>query len=146
MKLLFLALLLPLTGRSQDIPKFSNTILVKGVTFKQAKSALLDSAYFIDQQNEQDGTIVTKPKGFEKNDVRTLIIYVRVKDSVARITGAWNNNFNYRAQSGGLGSVDKTQFHPVEYWKSSISVQHFAFLQLDRYARSLGGEITYAKQ
>jgi len=135
----------PIAALGQDIPKFSNTILARGVSFNQAKDSLLSQGYFIDQQNEQDGTIITKPKGVEKNDVRTIIIEVYVKDSIARITGRWNNNYNYRAQSGGLFSVDKTQFTPVEYWRSGISVPHKMFLIMDSYAKSMTSLISYEK-
>lgn len=147
MKIICLALcLIPIACACQDIPKFSNVIFAKGTSFRQAKDSLLANGYFIDQQNEQDGTIITKPKGVEKNDVRTLIIEIYIKDSTARITGRWNNNYNYRAQTGGLASVDKTQFFPVEYWKSGISVPHKMFLLMDNFARTLSSRITYAKQ
>lgn len=148
-RLLLLLLLIPGFAFAQDIPKFTNTIFVKGVSFKKAKATLLDSAYFIDQQNEEDGTIVTKPKGVcdcHNKDFNQLIISIRVKDSTARISGTFNINYNSNAQKGGLFSNDRTEFHQLEYWKSGISSYHKIFLIMDSIARAMGRDVTYAKQ
>ena len=129
--------------RAQDIPKFANTIYVKGVSFKQVKFALLDSAYFIDQQSEEDGTITTKEKNVDtyryfghNADRWHIILNIYVKDSTAKITGLiW------------ITTEFPKQWRPIEYWKSSISAPHAIFMNMnmDRIARSLLGQITYAK-
>lgn len=148
-KVLLFLFFVPLLSFSQDIPKFSNAIIAKGVSFKQIKSSLLDSAFFIDLQNEEDGTIITKPKGVcncKNKDFNQLIIYVRVKDSIATFTGKWNVNYNYNQSRGGFLSNDKNDFQRLEYWKSSSSVPHHIFLILDHFARSLSSDISYSKQ
>lgn len=148
MKRSLILFLLPIAAHSQGIPKFSNAIIAKGVTFKQIKSALLDSAYFIDQQNEEDGTIITKPKGVcdcKNKDFNQLIIFVRIKDSSATFSGKFNFNYNYNQSKGGLFSNDKNEFQQLEYWKSGISVPHHIFLKLDGFVRGLSSQITYVK-
>ena len=147
-KIIFSLLLSPILATGQDIPKFSNTIIAKAISFKQVKDTLLNLGYFIDQQNEEDGTIITKPKGVcncKNVDFNQLIIYVRVRDSVGKFTGAYNINYNYNAQRGGLLSNDKNEFHPLEYWKSGISTPHMIFLKLDKIVRSISSQVTYAK-
>lgn len=141
MKKIFILLLLPCFCNAQDIPKFANTIFVKGVTFAQVKSALLDSAYFIDLQNEQDGTIITTEKNvdpyrlFGQNTDRWhIILNIRVKDSIAKI-------------SGQIWYVEQKpkQWRPIEYWRSTISAPHAIFMNMDKVAQSLHGQVTYAK-
>ena len=148
-KLLFCLFFAPFFSFAQDIPKFSNTIIAKNICFQVIKDSLLDKGFFIDQQNEQDGTIITKPKGVcdcKNIDFHQLIIYVRVKDSIAKFTGAFNINYNFNAQRGGLISNDRTEFHKLEYWKSSISVPHALFLKLDKIVRSISTDIAYSKE
>ena len=148
-KVLTCILIAPLISLGQDIPKFSNTVIAKNISFQVIKDSLLDKGFFIDQQNEQDGTIITKPKGVcdcKNIDFHQLIIYVRVKDSVAKFTGAFNINYNFNAQRGGLISNDRTEFHKLEYWKSSISVPHVLFLKLDKIVRSMSEVISYSKE
>lgn len=144
--LILIAFALP--AAAQDIPKFTNTIFAKGVAFSQVKDSLLNQGYFIDQQNEQDGTIITKPKGVcdcKNKDFHQVVYYIRVKDSTARIGGKFNINYNYDASKGGFFSNDKNEFHQLEYWKSGISVPHQIFLIMDSFAHSLSSQITYAK-
>jgi hypothetical protein len=148
MKRFLFLLALPVAAKSQEIPKFSNAIIANHVTFKQVKATLLDSAFFIDQQNEEDGTIITKPKGVcdcKNKDFNQLIVYVRVKDSSATFTGKFNLNYNYNQSRGGLLSNDKTDFRQLEYWKSAMSAPHNIFLKLDALVRSISQQITYAK-
>jgi hypothetical protein len=148
-KILLLLILNPSFSFSQDIPKFSNTIIAKGVSFQTIKDSLLSIGYFIDQQNQEDGTIITKPKGVcdcKNVNFHQLIIYVRVKDSVAKFSGTFNINYNNNAQRGGLFSNDRTEFHPLEYWKSSISLPHSIFMKMDKIVRTLSSDISYAKQ
>lgn len=150
MKLIIFALLaLPLLAPAQDIPKFSNAIIFKGAGFQQIKDTLLNRGFFIDQQSEQDGTIITKPKGVcdcKNTDFNQLIIYVRLKDGVSTMTGKWNLNYNYHADHGGLLSNDRHDFHVVEYWKSKSSVPHHVFMIMDEIARGLSSDISYIKQ
>jgi hypothetical protein len=143
----FIFLLLPFYLKAQEPPKGSNAIIAKGVSFKQIKDSLLDQGFFIDQQNEEDGTIITKPKGVcecKNVDYNQLIISIRVKDSVAKFSGTWNLNFNYHSTGGSLFSNDRTEFHRLEYAKSSLNVQHKIFLRMDAFVRKLTADVSYA--
>jgi hypothetical protein len=89
-KLLVCLFLAPLLSFAQDIPKFSNTIFVKGVSWRQVMDTLLNQGYVIDEQNEKDGTITTRPMQYEKTDVREIVYYIRVSDSTAKIKGKYS--------------------------------------------------------
>jgi hypothetical protein len=55
---------LPLLG--QSIPTKANTIVVKGVTFKEVCNALLDANYSIDKKDSELQAVRTEPKIFPK--------------------------------------------------------------------------------
>jgi hypothetical protein len=133
-------LLLPLAGISQT--KGDNTIKIVGVTFTQVKAALLDSGYTISQQNTEDGTIVTKDRNVDKYrmfgspmDRFHLIMYFRIKDSVAIVRGEWD--FHQESNS---------KYQPLEYWKSKGSVPHAIFEVMDNFSKSFGKTVEYLKQ
>lgn len=132
-KMIVCLFLLPMFSFSQEIPKFTNTIFVKGVGWQQVKDALLHQGYSIAEQNERDGTIITSPRECDKNDVREIVYNINISDSVAKITGKYINNYGSRA----VGDV--------EYWKSTVSAMHFIFLFMDDFAKSLPGQLSYAK-
>lgn len=140
-RIILILFLFPFSCLGQDIPKFSNTIYVKNVSFASAKNALLDIGYFIDQQNEQDGTIITKEINADKDKMfgvelnrYVMIIYVRIKDSIGKISAQMS-----------FTDGNKREWSTVEYWKLRTSVPHSLFLIIDKYAHSIGSEITYAK-
>lgn len=121
--------------------KGDNAIVVKGVDFAQVKNVLLDNGYFIDQQNEQDGTIVTREtnaddaRSFGQNLNRfNIILYVRVSNSTAVITGQMR-----------FTEEEKKEWHPVEFWKSKGSVPYHLFAKMDKIAQGLKGELSYVK-
>lgn len=143
---LIVVLFSPFVFFGQDIPKYAKAIYVKDVSFMKAKNALLDSGYFIEQQSEEDGTIVTKEfngdtyRMFGQNLNRyAVVMFIRVKDSTAKIMAKWA--FNNEGDP-----FAKKQFQDLEYWKLKSSVPHALFMILDKYARSLGGEINYSLQ
>ena len=130
--LVFLSLI-SLCSYAQEIPKFTNTIFVKGVSWKQVKTSLLHQGYAVAEENEQHGTITTSPRECDKNDLREIVYNITVNDSIAKITGKYINNYGSRA----VGDV--------EYWKSTVSAMHFIFLVMNDFAKSLPGDISYAQ-
>lgn len=150
MKLLLLALLCyaPTLCQGQDPPRYTNAILVKGTSFQQVKSALLDSGFFIDQQNEQDGTIITKRKGFcncPNKDFYQLVYYIRVKDSTATIRAKFSAAAQMHIFSNDHPHTDdKDDFEEVQYRKSKILIYHYLFGLMQEFAGSLKGQMNYA--
>lgn len=87
--LVLLSIITSITAFSQSIPKDANTIIVKGVTFKEAVNRLLDKGYYIAQSDSIYQTIKTEPKATKANGTVLVTLHVRMKDSNAYITGEY---------------------------------------------------------
>jgi len=72
---------------SQTIPKEANIIIVKPVGFTELCNALLDSGYTIDKKDNELQTARTEPRHYPKLWNATYIVNIRVKDSIAYISG-----------------------------------------------------------
>ena len=123
----------------QEPVKGNNAIIVKGVTFSKVKGTLLDAGIFIDQQNAEDGTIITKRKGYcecPNKDFYQLIYYIRVKDSVATIRGQFSTPVYLL---GGGGKSPEDDFSEVIYWRDKKSGYNYIFGIVIAFAKSLGG-------
>jgi hypothetical protein len=145
-------LLSALSASAQEPNKNDNTIEVRGVSFVQVKSALVDSGYFIDQSDPDVGTIVTKEHSADNRrmfgkptDAYHLIMSVRVKDSVAVFQGEYNFN---KAKNNALtgARIDKSDWHPLEYKPSGMSVDHVVWAYMDKMARAFGTPVSYSKR
>jgi hypothetical protein len=124
----------------QEPVKGNNVILVRGVSFKTIKEALLDSGIFIDQQNEEDGTIITKRKGYcecPNKDFYQLIYFIRVKDSVATIRGKFSQQVQIKLFNVSPNTDDKDDFMEAIFWKSKSSTYNYIFGIMTQFARSL---------
>lgn len=141
MKLILFFLLIPLSSICQEPPKGSNTIVVKGITFAQVISSLLDSGYSIQAKDTLDKTVITEFKGERKTGMNYRI-RIRVKDSVAYITGQYKLGLSIRA---GLIATDPNELTECEYRGWRTGAYRIIFAKLDQFARSLTGSITYAK-
>lgn len=120
---------------AQEPVKGNNAIIVSGVTFTNVKNTLLDAGIFINEQSVEDGTIITKRKGYcecPNKDFYQLIYYIRIKDSVATIKGRFNVILK---QSDN----DENNFMEVTYWKAKNSVPHYLFGIMTDFAKSLKG-------
>jgi len=88
----FTILLVALNAYSQDIPKKANTILIKGVSFKDVETVLLDKGYSFEKVDSNLQTLKTDNKeGSGKTKGLKFHYYVRVKDSTASVRGEWFN-------------------------------------------------------
>ena len=105
MKLTLLFLLLSFISSAQ--PKKANTIIVKGVQFKEVANALLDAGYEIAKSDSSLGTIKTEYKlGTGELKYVKVSIFVRIKDSVATITGKWYNTIVMNAFASKFTTED----------------------------------------
>jgi len=134
----------PMLVVAQEPKKNDNTIIVKGVSFAKVKETLLDAGFFLDQQNSDDGTIITKRKGYcecPNKDFYQLVYYIRVKDSVATIRSQFSSEFSL---SGNRNP--KEDFSEVVYWKDKKSGYGYLFGIMIAFAESLkGSSIEYKR-
>lgn len=143
MKLYIIALLLPSISVAQEIPKHTNAISVKSVSFNDIALALTEAGYFIDKKDSALGTIITLPKQNIRvsSNNGNVIIQVRIKDSTAIITGQYN--WNVEAKTGFLNNDFRT-YETIEKrgMKGSLFLQ--AFNRLNDFALSFKKEVTYS--
>lgn len=132
--------LIQISTYSQEPVKGNNAILVKGVSFKSVKESLLDSGIFIDQQDEEDGTIITKRKGYcecPNKEFYQLIYYIRVKDSLATIRGRFSQQVQLKIASTILPRDEREDFTEAIFWKSKMSAYNYIFNIMIDFANSL---------
>ena len=148
MKKIILLLLIPAFSFSQDIPKKSNTILIKGVQYSTIINALLDKGFTIEKSDSVYKTAQTNymnwkmPNG--KESIDDWCIIVRVKNDTAIIKGKW---YSYIGLTRHLGESKKEpgpgDIYDAEYtWGANKKI----FESLNDFAKKLNGEITYTKQ
>lgn len=115
-------LLLPTLCCGQEIPVKSNTIIASGVGFKQVVNAMLDNNFRI---KEKDETFQTAT--LENINRPNMIIEIRIKDSVCYFKEWLSSYAVYYASKGDAPAFRK------------------AFEAMDKIARSITGQISYAK-
>lgn len=126
--------------------KGDSKIIVKGICYDSVLIKLLDAGYFIDKKDTSLKTAITNPKKYNtKGSTCNLIIQVRVKDSVCYITGLSNmdaviNDFLVKGNT-----IDYRTYEPVVNIGMKGSPAKEAFNTLDKFAKSLNGQIFYSK-
>lgn len=138
---LLLVVLLPSFAFGQNILPAANTIIVKNVSFLQVCNALLDSGYTIESKDNDLMTATTGQRQYPKYWNAVYTVKIRIKDSCAYITGLFT-----APPKGGLflnePVVNRTNKNGETKPKS---IDGYIFMLLDRFARSLSAQITYAK-
>jgi hypothetical protein len=128
---------------SQEPVKNNNAIIVKGTSFNKIKETLLDAGVFIDQQNAEDGTLITKRKGYcecPNKDFYQLIYYIRIKDSVATIRAKFSQAVQIHLfGDNNKNTDDKDEFSDVIYWKAKNTSYNYLFGVMNNFAKSLNG-------
>lgn len=131
-------LLLFLSVQAQG--KGDKTIIVNGVGFLQVCNALLDSGYVLDRKDNELQTAKTEYKMYERGWNAAYSISVRVKDSVAYISGT----FNAPGMTGGLFKDDPVTAQINKkgelIWKS---LGGYPFLRLKQFAESFNKDLRY---
>lgn len=135
MKLLLL-LFLPVFTFAQKLPKKTNTITVKNISFQEAATALLDAGYTIKQSDKELQIITTDEKKMCKNCVKYTQINVRIKDSVAVINGYWISTIFAK---NGLTDADR---YPIE--AGTIGVVKETWKLMNDYALSFNKNVEYS--
>lgn len=134
----------------QEIPKNTNLITVRGITFMKALNTLLDLEYEIDKKDIELQTASTKMILYHLDHGFRLTI--RVVDSVVYIKGF--STWPYKNLIPGLRNDHSTLYEDKRVYyetnrkgkfkaKSSIG---YVFKQMQILALKLGGETAYIKQ
>lgn len=134
-----LLILLPFIVKAQSIPKDANVIIVKKVGFLEVCNALLDSGYTISKKDNDLQTVSTESKAYPKLWNATYKINIRVKDSIAYISGTF---------TGAGGEIWKDVPISNHANKKGVtypkSIYGYPFLLLNNFALSFDKEITYS--
>lgn len=142
MKYLLILLLFPSISFSQPVLKDASVIKVKGVGFLEVCNALLDSGYTIASKDNDLQTAKTDIVDFPKLWNACYIIHIRVKDSVAYISGT----FTAPGRTGGLFKdepITNVVNRKGETLRKSVSGYPFTILQ--SFALSFGKPVEYLK-
>src|SRR5665647_306091 len=126
MKKILILLLLPCFAIAQN--KNDNTIIAKGVTFKQVVNTLLDADYRIDKIDSNYYTIKTEYKKLCTECLPEIMFDIRVKDSAATIRGKWRS-------SGGIIAIGLTREDKFFYFNimnEKGKVPKICFNEMDR--------------
>ena len=108
---------------SQNAPKHSNAIVVKGATIKEAVPVLLSNGYMMDKIDTAFGLIYTRPKLVRGSD--DVILQVAAKDAGIEISGQYDYGLKI-SNRGMKGSALKKGFE-----------------EMDRVAKAFNKEVEY---
>lgn len=135
-------LLLPIFAISQEkIPKKTNTIEVKGISFNEAANGLLDAGYIFEKIDSNFNTIKTEFKeGMGKNKWMKLRILVRIKDSTAIVTGEW---YNTMFIGGKILGVDQTIENSTFKIENTSGNPKNCFAEMNVFALSFRKSVQY---
>jgi hypothetical protein len=124
---------------SQEINQDINTITVKGVSFMQVVTRLMNSGYTIENLDSKNETVRTKySKCPARTDFLNISISVRVQDSVAVMTG----KICYNVKNSRDNTPDSSNALRAKY---TFGPYKAGFLQVDRFAKLFKSEIIYSK-
>jgi hypothetical protein len=140
-KILIIVMLLPIFVIGQTPPKGTNTITITDIGFNQIASALLDSGFVIDKSDRDLGYIKTEYKPLCSKCVPQIYLNVRIKDSIATLTGGWRSNVNIFALNS---NKDQYYLFPIQQEKSKVPRKCFEYM--DGFAKAFDRPISYSKR
>ena len=140
-KILIVVLLaFPIFISAQEVPKKTNVIIVHGVTFDEAATALSDHHYRIAHTDRTLQVMTTEKVQSLKHSNVYLSINVRIKDSIAIITGVASNNIG--VGSYGIYSAPP-EYKPIAKQGSKKSPALNAWEELNEFALSFNKPVEY---
>jgi hypothetical protein len=140
--LLILFTLFSLISGAQE--KGDNTIIVKGVGFDQVCQMLLDKGFVIEKKDSDLQTVKTEFKtGTGKNKWMKHLMNIRVKDSIATITGQWYNTMFLGSNLGGQQQTIETLVDETKYTSGNPRA---CFNEVKEFALAFGKPVEYRKQ
>lgn len=126
--------------------KGTNKIIVSGVSFDSVIYKLLDAGYFIDKRDSTLKTVTTLPKRFFEKPSSNMYLQIRVRDSVAYITGMFNMDVVMNNVLGLDLTFDYRSFDPIENKGMKGSVMKISFIKMDEFAKSFNKPVEYKKE
>ena len=146
-KHLFLFFLFPSFVFAQEPKKGDNTIITTGIDFRHAVNELMDEGYTIEKIDSNFKTARTEfincPLKTGKASMVNISISIRIKDSSCIITGRWYSELFLANGFGASKPPGPTDIYPIVF---TWGANKLTFLRMDHYAKSLKGEISYAKK
>lgn len=143
MKISFLLIFLSYSQFSinaQSIPRDVNTILISDISFNEVCEALLDANYFIEKKDNELKTVRTEAKNYPKYWNAKYTINIRVKDSIAYISGTFTAAEGQLYKDEPIFNMTNKKGETLE--KSLIG---YPFLLLNEFALGLKKVISYSK-
>jgi len=145
MKTIFTAILSLITGFSfSQAPKQANQIIVESVSYNQVLSTLTDNGYYVDKKFDDLQTVYTVKRQVDEGAIKLfensaakftdVIFYIRVKDSVAYITGKFE-----------IETTKEFGLLPIVNRGMKGSAYRVAWDAMNNIAESLKGKIDYVK-
>lgn len=143
MKFLLL-LLLPVISTAQ-VPRNAKTIIVKNVSFAEVCSQLLDKGYIIEKKDDHLQTVRTEQRRYTIGWNAAYKMDIRVKDSVAYITGTFSSPHDRSNNENPLYNNDPIYNHTSKSGKPhSKSLPGYAFAMMNEFALSFHKPIEYS--
>jgi len=138
----YIFLFLPFFGFSQNKTlKKANSIEINSVSFKEVANGLLDAGYTFDKIDSNFHTIRTDFKeGAGKNKWMKLRLLVRMKDSVAIVTGEWYNSMFIGGTLLGQQQMIENSTYKIEYTNGNAKN---CFLEMKVFAESFKKPTNY---
>lgn len=133
-----------------QIPRNANTIIVKGVSFSEVCSQLLDKGYSIDKKDDQLQTVRTEPKKYPKYWNAAYKINIRVKDSLAYISATFTAPYENPLTPAANKQEPLWNNDPVTNRTNnkgkpqSKSLEGYAFSLVNEFALSFNKPVEYS--
>lgn len=122
-----------------QIPKNAKVISVKGVGYEEVVHRLLDSGYVIEKRYNDLQTAKTEPRQYPKYWNAKYVLSVRVKDSIAYLSGT--------IVAGELFQNDPISNHVNRKGETlPKSIYGYPFLLMNKFALSFNKPVEYLKQ
>lgn len=137
------------TCLAQDIPKAANVIKVSGTSYDKVMNSLLDSNYQILKSDKEYGTILTSWKPVCNDCIPQVQFYIRIKDSVATVTGKWRTigDLSFESLMTGLDSKKAEENATVfDIANNKAKAFRVTFAKMKTIAESFGGNAVFLKQ
>lgn len=142
MKFLLIILFAPVFCIAQN--KKDNLILVKGVSFQESVSSILDAGFIIEKIDSNFKTLSTDFKeGKDKNKWMKLRFHIRVKDSTVYIKGDWYNTIFIGKRVLGTDQSIENNTERIIYSSGNAKA---CFEEMKKFALSFNKPVEYKKE
>lgn len=121
----------------QAIPPKANTIVLKPVSFNEVCSALVEQGYQLEAKDSALQTVRTVPRNYQKKYQSTYVINIRLKDSIAFITGTFAG-----MESSAIPIYNDTGAGG----KTRPNLPGYGFTLMNQFALSFGKPVQYLKK